>query len=40
MMVDPMHADHRERLACIRRFDQLVAYLRDELGMADRIGRL
>ena len=27
-----MPADHRERLAHIRRFDQLVAYLRDELG--------
>ena len=27
-----MPADHRERLAQIRRFDQLVAYLRDELG--------
>ena len=27
-----MPTDHRERLACIRRFDQLVAYLRDELG--------
>ena len=27
-----MPADHRERLAKIRRFDQLVAYLRDELG--------
>ena len=27
-----MSTDHRERLACIRRFDQLVAYLRDELG--------
>ena len=26
-----MPADHRERLAQIRRFDQLVAYLRDEL---------
>ncbi len=26
-----MPADHRERLAGIRRFDQLVAYLRDEL---------
>jgi len=26
-----MPTDHRERLACIRRFDQLVAYLRDEL---------
>ena len=27
-----MLIDHRERLASIRRFDQLVAYLRDELG--------
>ena len=27
-----MLTDHRERLARIRRFDQLVAYLRDELG--------
>jgi len=27
-----MTIDHRERLARIRRFDQLVAYLRDELG--------
>ena len=27
-----MPTDHRARLACIRRFDQLVAYLRDELG--------
>ena len=27
-----MPTDHRERLAHIRRFDQLVAYLRDELG--------
>ena len=27
-----MPTDHRERLASIRRFDQLVAYLRDELG--------
>ncbi len=27
-----MPTDHRERLAGIRRFDQLVAYLRDELG--------
>ena len=27
-----MSVDHRERLAQIRRFDQLVAYLRDELG--------
>ena len=27
-----MTTDHRERLAGIRRFDQLVAYLRDELG--------
>ena len=27
-----MPTDHRERLALIRRFDQLVAYLRDELG--------
>ena len=27
-----MATDHRERLARIRRFDQLVAYLRDELG--------
>ena len=27
-----MPSDHRERLANIRRFDQLVAYLRDELG--------
>ena len=27
-----MPTDHRERLARIRRFDQLVAYLRDELG--------
>ena len=27
-----MLTDHRERLAHIRRFDQLVAYLRDELG--------
>ena len=27
-----MQTDHRERLARIRRFDQLVAYLRDELG--------
>ena len=27
-----MPPDHRERLARIRRFDQLVAYLRDELG--------
>ena len=27
-----MSSDHRERLARIRRFDQLVAYLRDELG--------
>ena len=27
-----MPTDHRERLAQIRRFDQLVAYLRDELG--------
>ncbi len=27
-----MSTDHRERLARIRRFDQLVAYLRDELG--------
>ena len=27
-----MLTDHRERLAGIRRFDQLVAYLRDELG--------
>ena len=27
-----MPTDHRERLARIRRFDQLIAYLRDELG--------
>ena len=27
-----MPTDQRERLARIRRFDQLVAYLRDELG--------
>ena len=27
-----MPTDHRERLASIRRFDQLVAYLRDHLG--------
>ena len=27
-----MPTDHRKRLASIRRFDQLVAYLRDELG--------
>ena len=27
-----MPTDHRERLARIRRFDQLVAYLRDDLG--------
>ena len=27
-----MPTDHRERLSRIRRFDQLVAYLRDELG--------
>ena len=27
-----MPTDHRQRLARIRRFDQLVAYLRDELG--------
>ena len=27
-----MPTDHRERLALIRRFDQLLAYLRDELG--------
>ena len=27
-----MPTDHRERVAGIRRFDQLVAYLRDELG--------
>ena len=27
-----MPTDHRERLARVRRFDQLVAYLRDELG--------
>ena len=27
-----MPSDHRERLARIRRFDQLVAYLRDEMG--------
>ena len=27
-----MPTDHRERLAGVRRFDQLVAYLRDELG--------
>ena len=27
-----MPTDHRERLARIRRFDELVAYLRDELG--------
>ena len=27
-----MPTNHRERLACIRRFDQLVCYLRDELG--------
>ena len=27
-----MSTDHRERLAAIRRFDQLVAYLRDDLG--------
>ena len=27
-----MPTDHRERLASIRRFDQLIAYLRDELG--------
>ena len=27
-----MPIDHRQRLAGIRRFDQLVAYLRDELG--------
>ena len=27
-----MPKDQRERLAGIRRFDQLVAYLRDELG--------
>ena len=27
-----MPTDHRERLAGIRRFDQLVAYLRDDLG--------
>jgi predicted helicase len=27
-----MPTDHRERLARIRRFDQLVAYLRDEMG--------
>ena len=26
-----MPTDHRERLALIRRFDQLVAYLRDDL---------
>ena len=27
-----MPTDHRERLASIRRFDQLIAYLRDDLG--------
>ena len=27
-----MPTDHRARLAGIRRFDQLVAYLRDEMG--------
>ena len=27
-----MPTDHRKRLALIRRFDQLVAYLRDDLG--------
>ena len=31
-MAEPIPTDHRERLARIRRFDQLVAYLRDELG--------
>ena len=27
-----MSTDHRVRLAAIRRFDQLVAYLRDDMG--------
>ena len=27
-----MPTDHRSTLAAIRRFDQLIAYLRDELG--------
>ncbi len=31
-MVEPMAADQRSRLATIRRFDQLVAYLRDDMG--------
>ena len=31
MKAEPMPTDRRDRLACIRRFDQLVAYLRDEL---------
>ena len=33
-----MPTDHRERLASIRRFDQLVAYLRDELGWPIKSG--
>ena len=27
-----MPTDHRARLATIKRFDQLIAYLRDEMG--------
>ncbi|MFC1529561.1 type ISP restriction/modification enzyme [Gemmatimonadota bacterium] len=32
MRVEPMPTNHRTRLANIRRFDQLVTYLRDEMG--------
>ena len=31
-----MSTNHRAALARIKRFDQLIAYLRDEMGLADR----
>ena len=31
-----MPTDHRSALASIKRFDQLIAYLRRENGLADR----
>jgi hypothetical protein len=31
-MADPMPTDHRAKLAKIKRFDQLIAYLRDAMG--------
>src|SRR3989337_2362273 len=32
MRIDEMPTDHRARLATVKRFDQLIAYLRDEMG--------